>query len=346
MANAAPDPLPPPIRLFQLGIGHYVSRALDLAARLGVADLLADGPRGVAELASRCEADPAAIRRVLRLLVATGVFSEDDSGRFGLLPMGDLLRSDVEGSMRSAVQLFAGREIQDSWAELEYCVRTGQPAFRKDDPDADAFDGMQANPEQAAVFDEAMATFTRRQAVVLAAACDFSRFGTIADVGGGNGALLLGILGAHPEPRGIVFDLPTATERAKREIARAGLAARCQAIAGDFFDSVVGGADAYLLKHVIHDWDDERATRILANCRAAMGPDGTLLLVEGVYPDRIDTSLACRGAAANDVNMLVCTGGRQRSEGEFRELFAASGFRMTGITPTLANVSVIEGRPA
>jgi len=233
MANAAPDPLPPPIRLFQLGIGHYVSRALDLAARLGVADLLADGPRGVAELASRCEADPAALRRVLRLLVATGVFSEDDSGRFGLLPMGDLLRSDVEGSMRSAVQLFAGREIQDSWAELEYCVRTGQPAFRKDDPDADAFDGMQANPEQAAVFDEAMATFTRRQAVVLAAACDFSRFGTIADVGGGNGALLLGILGAHPEPRGIVFDLPTATERAKREIARAGLAARCQAIAGD-----------------------------------------------------------------------------------------------------------------
>jgi hypothetical protein len=247
--------------------------------------------------------------------------------------------------MRSAVRLFAGVDIQDSWKELEYCVRTGQPAFRKNSPDADAFSDMAAKPEMAAVFDEAMAAFTQRTAIAVAAAYDFSRFGTIADIGGGNGALLLGILSAHRAPKGIVFDQPAAIARARREIDRAGMASRCDAVSGSFFEAVPSGADAYLLKHVIHDWDDEQATAILGRCRAAMNDDGTLLLVEGVYPERIDRSLGSRGAAANDVNMLVVTGGRQRSEREFRELYAAAGFRLTRIVPTPANVSVIEGRP-
>src|SRR6185503_3348340 len=170
--------------------------------------------------------------------------------------------------------------IQDSWKELEYCVRTGQPAFRKTSPDADPFSSMATDPERAAVFDEAMAAFTHRTAIAVAAAYDFSRFGTIADIGGGNGALLLGILRAHRAPKGIVFDQPAAAERARREIERAGMASRCDAVGGNFFEAVPPGADAYLLKHVIHDWDDERATAILGRCRSAIADDGKLLLVE------------------------------------------------------------------
>lgn len=337
--------LPPPIALYQLGIGHYVSRALDLAARLGIADLLRDGPKSAEALATSVDADAAALRRVLRLLVSVGVFDEDESSQFALNEMGTLLRSDVEDSMRSAVRLFAGPDIQDSWKELEYCVRTGEPAFRKDSPDTTAFDFMARNPEQAAVFDEAMAAFTRRTAMVVAAMYDFSRFGTIVDIGGGNGALLLGILKAHAEPKGIVFDMPTAAERARKEIDREGMASRCDVASGDFFESVPSGADLYLSKHVIHDWDDEKAAAILRRCRAAMSDDARLMLVEGVYPEQVDRSLASRGAAANDVNMLVVSGGRQRSEREFRELFAASGFRLANITPTPANVCLIEGEP-
>src|SRR5262245_59199656 len=219
--HATAAALPPPSALYQLAIGHYVSRALDLAARLGLADLLRDAPRSAAELAGESGTNESALNRVLHLLVSVGVFAEDDAGRFSLTPTGELLRSDVEGSMRSAVRLFAGVDIQDSWKELEYCVRTGQPAFRKTSPDGDPFTSMAAKPEQAAVFDEAMAAFTHRTAVAVAAAYDFSRFGTIADIGGGNGALLIGILKAHREPKGIVFDLPAAIERARREITRA-----------------------------------------------------------------------------------------------------------------------------
>jgi hypothetical protein len=191
-----------------------------------------------------------------------------------------------------------------------------------------------------------MATFAPLTAAAVASAYDFSAFGTLADVGGGNGALLIGILQANPGLRGIVFDLPHAAEKARRKVADAGLADRCAVQAGSFFDGVPPGADAYLLKHVIHDWDDERASAILRACRAALPPHGKVLVVEGVYPPRVDASLESRGAAANDVNMLVCTGGRQRSEAEFAALFAASGLRLARVVPTPAPVRVVEGEPA
>jgi SAM-dependent methyltransferase len=343
MSAAKPPALPPGILLYQMAIGHYVSRALDLAARLGVADLLAGGPRPAAELAAKTETDAAALRRVLRLLVSVGVFSEDERGDFALSPLGELLRSDVQGSARASVMLFAGIGIQDSWKELEYCVRTGQPAFRKTSPDADAFSGM--TPEETKNFDAAMATFAPATSAAMAAAYDFSQFGTVMDVGGGNGAILVGLLGANPSLRGIVFDRAGAAERAREKLAAAGLSARCQVAAGDFFQAVPEGADAYLLKHVIHDWNDEQAAAILRNCRRAMKPGAKLLIAEGVYPPRIDGSLECRGAAANDVNMLVVSGGRQRSEDEFRSLYRAAGFELTKIVPTAARLSLIEGAP-
>jgi SAM-dependent methyltransferase len=342
---AADTAMPPGLVLYQLSIGHYVSRALHLAAKLGIADLLKDGARSAAELAKATETNPAALGRVLRLLASVGLFTEQD-GRFALEPLGDLLRSDAPGSMQAMVMLFAGPRIQDGWKELEYCVRTGEPAFRRHSPDGDAFDQISRDPEQAAVFDKAMATFAPQTAAAVAAAYDFSKLGQLADVGGGNGALMIGILRANPHLRGLVFDLPHAAEKAKEQVASVGLADRCEVVSGSFFESVPRGADAYLLKHVIHDWNDERAAAILSNCRKAMAPNGKLLIVEGVYPAVIDRSLASRGAAANDVNMLVCTGGRQRSEAEFRELYAAAGFRLTRIVPTMAPVCVIEGEPA
>jgi SAM-dependent methyltransferase len=223
-------------------------------------------------------------------------------------------------------------------------VRTGQPAFRKHAPDGDAFSSM--DPEQQQVFDAAMATFAPQTAAAIAAAYDFSPFGTVLDVGGGNGALLIGILGAHPRLRGSVFDRPQVADGARSRLAEAGLAARCQFVAGDFFASVPEGADAYLVKHVIHDWNDEQALRILRNIRRAMRPGARLLVAEGVYPPRIDGSLASRGAAANDVNMLVATGGRQRSEDEFRSLYDAAGFTLTKLVPTASPaVCLIEGVP-
>jgi SAM-dependent methyltransferase len=342
MANQ-PQQVPPTVALYQLSIGHYVSRALHLAAKLKIADLLAKAPCDAAELAGQTDTDPAALRRVLRLLASVGVFAETASGAFELAPLGSALRSDVPGSSRALVLLFAGIGIQDSWKELEYCVRTGNPAFRKHSPEGDAFSHF--DEEQAKIFDEAMATFAPQTSAAIAAAYDFSALGTLMDVGGGNGALLTGILTAFPRLRGIVFDRPEVAERARRKIAEAGLEARCKVVAGDFFQSLPEGADACLIKHVIHDWNDEQSVAILRNCRRALGPKGRVLIAEGVYPPRIDTSPESRGAAANDVNMLVATGGRQRSEAEFRALYAAAGFELTRIIPTQSGVSLVEGVP-
>lgn len=338
-----PPALPPGVVLYQMAVGHYVSRALHLAAKLGLADLLVGGARDADALAAATETHAPSLRRVLRLLASVGVFEEGEDGRFALTPLGDALRSDVPFSSRASVMLFAGVGIQDSWKELEYCVRTGQPAFRKDSPDGDAFSHM--DPEQTKIFDDAMATFAPATAAAIAAAYDFSKVGTLVDVGGGNGALLIGILGAHPHLRGVVFDRSEPAERARKKVHEAGLESRCEVIAGDFFSSVPAGGDAYLLKHVIHDWPDEQATAILRNCRAVIQPGGRLLIAEGIYPPRIDRSLESRGAAANDVNMLVVAGGRQRSEAEFRSLYEGAGFALTRSIETPARLSLIEGVP-
>jgi len=345
MSESAERPaMPPQMLLYQMAIGHYLSRALHVIAKLGVADLLSAGARGVEELAKATETHPPSLRRVMRLLASVGVFEEKEDGGFALTALGECLRADVPGSSRAMVLLFAGIGIQDSWKDLEWCVRTGEPAYRKRGA-ADAFAEMAKDPAQAANFDAAMADFTKMTAVAVAAAYDFTPLRTLVDVGGGNGALLLGILKAYAHLQGVVADRPDVVERAKKEIAASGLGARCRAVAIDFFREVPGGADAYVLKHVIHDWDDERARTILANCRRVVPPNGRLLLVEGVYPPRIDGSPESRGAAANDVNMLVSTGGRQRSEAEFRSLYSAAGFRLTRIVPTPARASVIEGVP-
>ena len=340
---ASTPTLPPPFALYRMVTGYYLSRALHAAATLGVADLLAAGPRHHRELAAATGTHAPALNRMLRLLASAGVFTEDDGGRFALTPMGEFLRAGVPGSMRAAVLLFGGT-TQDVWGDLLHSVRTGEPAFPRRFG-VDSFTYLAQHPEEAANFDAAMADFTRHIAAAVAATYDFSALGTVVDVGGGNGALLAGILQATPGPRGIVFDLPHVAERARAHLEALGLSARCATAGGDFFRAVPPDGDAYLLKHVLHDWDDARAAEILRACHRAMAPAARLLIVEGIYPARIDESDASRGAAANDVNMLVCTGGRQRSEAEFRALLGAAGFALTRIVPTPAGIGIIEGRP-
>jgi SAM-dependent methyltransferase len=332
--------LPPLATLYQIGTGHYFSRALGLAVKLGIAELLKDGPRDAADLAKATRTHAPSLRRMLRLLASVGVFEERENGSFALTPVGEALRPDVPGSARALVMLFAGDRVHENWAELEHCIRTGEPVFRKRGLD-DPFAGR--TPEEEANFDAAMADATRLTAVAVAVAYDFASLQKVIDAGGGNGALLIGILEAHPQLRGVVFDRPGAVERARKEIAAHRLAERCEAVSGDFFEEVPRGADAILMKHVIHDWNDEDSLTILRNCHRALGDKGKVLIVEGVYPARIEPSLEGRGAAANDVNMLVNTGGRPRSEAEFRALYATAGFELTRIVPTPAPFSVIEG---
>jgi O-methyltransferase domain len=333
--------LPPPFALFRMVTAYYVSRAVHVAAKLGIADLLAEGPRGHDELAKATGTHADSLRRVLGLLASAGVFSEEEDGRFALTPIGACLRSDAPGSMRATALLFGGI-TQQAWGDLRHSVETGEPAFRRVFG-MDSFDYIAQHPDEAANFDAAMAGFTRRVAVAVAEAYDFSPFRRIVDVGGGNGALLAGILSANPTLAGVIFDLPHVAARAGEQTRELGLEGRCEIVGGDFFKEVPSGGDAYLLKHVIHDWNDDRAVDILKSCRRAMGAEARLLIIEGVYPPRIDQSDESRGAAANDVNMLVCTGGRQRSEAEFRRIYDAAGFRLTRMVPTQAPVKVIEG---
>lgn len=341
----SPAALPAPMVIYRLSVGHYHSRALALAVKLDVADHIAAGRRSVEDLAGATRTQPQALRRVLRLLVSVGVFREDDAGDFALTDAGQVLRSGVPGSMKALVATFAGPPIQESWRELEHCVRTGQPAFKKDDPNADWLGTFCADPETAASFDEAMAIGTAMVAPAVASTYDFSSFDTIVDIGGGNGALLGTILSAHPKLRGTLFERSDVIERARAAFVSSPLQSRISFSPGNFFEVVPEGLDAYLFKHVIHDWDDTDAVAILKVCRRAMPAHARLLIVEGIYPRRIEASLEAQGATANDVNMLVCTGGRQRSEAEFRELLEAASFQLTRILPASMNACVIEGTP-
>ena len=336
--------MPPPIALFRMISGFYVSRAIHVMARLGIGDFLADGPVHAEELAKHTKTHAPSLKRVLRLLVTAGVVTEDEDGWFGLTAIGECLRTGVPGSMRAVALLFGG-VTERAWGDLLFSVETGKPAFHRVFG-KDSFAYFAEHPEEAANFDTAMSTFTAPIAAVVAATYDFAGVRHVVDVGGGNGALLAGLLKAHPQLNGTLFDLPDVVERARPFLRELGLADRCDAVGGDFFAHVPAGGDAYLLKHVIHDWNDDRAVAILQICRKAMPPTARLLVVEGVYPPRIDQSEASRGAAANDVNMFVCTGGRQRLEAEFRRLYEAAGFSLSRIIGTdLPYSCIIEGMP-
>jgi hypothetical protein len=334
------DSQTPQAKINEMVTGYWISQALYVAAKLDLADLLIPGPRSADELAQATKSHAPSVYRLLRALASVGVFAEDGQGRFSLTPLAECLRSDVRASQR-ALAIMSGEEHYRAWGELLYSVQTGKTAFDKL-YGMPIFAFLAQNPDQAKIFDAAMVGVHGRETAAMLDAYEFSGVGTLADLGGGNGSLLTTVLKKYPGMQGILFDLPGVTERAKANLQAAGLADRCKVIGGNFFESAPGGADAYLMRHIIHDWDDERSTKILQNVHRAMGKEGRLLVVEGVIPPGDDPSFS----KLLDLTMLVIPGGKERTEDEYRKLYEAGGFHITRIVPTMAEVSVIEGKKA
>lgn len=322
-------------------VGYRLSQALYVAAKLGIADMLAEGPRRVEDLARAAGAHPPSLYRVMRLLASEGVFEELNEAQFALTALAEPLRSDAPDSLRARA-IFDGEEWNwHPWGNLLHSTKTGSSAFDHTYGKA-VFDYFKDTPEAASSFDSLMAEQTRPWAQSVVDAYDFSNIGTLVDVGGGYGALLTAILTANSHLKGVLVDLPHVVAGAQPKLEDSGLADRCETVAGDFFHSVPEGGDAYILKHVLHDWDDERCVTILKNCRVAIANEGRLLVVEiliasGNEPDY---------GKYLDLNMLVLTKGRERTEQQYRTLFEAAGFKLSHVQQTSSELSIIEGKPA
>jgi O-methyltransferase/methyltransferase family protein len=318
----------------QLIRGYWTTQAIFVAAELGIADLLADGPKDPNELGKATGVKGDMLYRVLRALASIGIFAEDSEGRFMLTPLAETLRDD--SGQRAYARLHGG-ELYRSWSKLLDAVRSGKAGF-VEAFGMPAFEYFSKNTERGAVFDKAMTGHHGTEADPMMDAYDFSGFQNLVDVGGGNGSLLTAILKRHSQMRGILFDLPAVVERARSSIVSSGLQERCQVVGGSFLDAVPPGGDAYLLRHVLHDWRDEDSATILRRCWDAMKPDGKVLVVEIVVPAGNDPSFA----KWMDL-MMVTYGGKERSEKQYRELFAQADLRLTRVVPTGAGISVIEG---
>lgn len=343
MADDVPgraDGPPPPVTLLQMMTGYWVSQALYVVAKLGVADRLAGGSVRCEDLAAAVSADAPALYRVLRALASVGVFTEVTPGTFALTPLADLLRGDAPGSMRALAIMYAEEQYR-AWADLLHSVRTGAPAFPHQFG-TDYFAYLAAHPEADRVFNAAMTGWTTQLAAAVAHAYDFSPFGTVIDVGGSYGTLLAAILRRHPRARGILFDQPHVAAAAAEHLAAAGIADRCTAVGGDFFVAVPPGGDAYVLAQILHDWDDERSVAILRQCRRAMPDHGKLLVVELVLPAGEQPFLG----KWLDLHMLVLLGARERTAAQYDALFQAAGFRLARVVPTPPGPSVVEAVPA
>jgi SAM-dependent methyltransferase len=321
--------------LNQMMVGAWITQGIYVAAELGIADLLTDDPLSIEELAKRAGAHPDSLYRVLRALASIGIFSEDAQRRFSLTPMAECLRSDSP-DMQRAFAIMSGSEFYQTWGNLLHSARTGEQGFRKA-YGATWFEYMTQHPDRHAIYDAAMTGVHGPETQPVLDAYDFSCFQTVTDVGGGNGSALAAILERHPRVEGILFDLPGVAERAWSSLATAGVSQRCQVVGGDFFDSVPA-ADAYVLRHVIHDWEDDEAVVILRNCRKSLRPGGKVLVIETVLPMGNQPSFG----KWLDLMMLL-VGGRERTEDQYRKLFTAAGLQLSRVVPTAHEVSVIEG---
>lgn len=331
----------PQAALMQMAMGGVVSKVLYLAAKIGLADHLASGPRTATELAGSVGARPDTLHRVLRTLAMLGVVTEGQGQRFALTPIGEALKSDAPGAARAGVLLLAGSFASLSYEHLEHSLQTGEPGFQKAFG-APLFEYLAHHPEDARVFNDAMIGFHGAEPPAVAASYDFASLETVVDVGGGTGNLLATILAHHPRPRGVLYDLAHVVEQAPALLAERGVSARVRLEAGDFFSAVPAGADAYLLSHILHDWSEAQCLTILGNCRKAMKPSSRLLIVEMVLPP----GDAPHPGKLLDIVMLAIPGGRERTEGEYAALLAKAGFRLARVVPTASAVSVVEALPA
>jgi SAM-dependent methyltransferase len=325
--------------LVELIAGKWVSQAISVASDLGIADMLREGPRSAAEIAETAGASEDAVFRLLRALASVGLLSSEPGRRFALTESGNYLRSDVASSLRGWARFVGHATTWRAWGELAYSIRTGKPAFDHVFG-APIFDYLGKHADAAEILNGAMTSSSSIDADAVVKAYDFSSIPVLVDVGGGHGLLLATLLKANPQMRGILFELPHAIEGATARLQREGVADQCSLVAGDFFRSVPEGGDAYVLKLIIHDWDNTRAGQILRNCHRAMRPGARLILVERVLRSGDEPDYA----KLVDLEMLVLTaGGRERTEAEFRELYTKAGFELTKIVPMATPKSVIEG---
>jgi SAM-dependent methyltransferase len=325
---------PPP--LFQLASGYWISQAIYVAAKLGIADILKDGPKSSSEIALASRADENSVSRLMRALCAVGVFRAERAGTFTITALGKPLRSRIPGSLRAMV-ITLGESHYAAWAHLLESVKTGAAAF----PHAfgtQMFDYLGQDLEAGGTFNRAMTEYAAMSSCAALLSYDFSGIRSIVDVGGGFGKLLTRILRMYPAMQGTLFDMPSVIAAAQEKLKADPSRKRCTLVPGSFLDFVPPGADAYLMSSVIHDWDDEQAARILRNCRRSMRPHGRVLLLEFIVPPGEQVSYS----KVLDLNMLVMNGGRERTAIEFRQLFNAAGLRMTRIIPTLSPLNVLE----
>ncbi|MBV9210981.1 MAG: methyltransferase [Acidobacteria bacterium] len=341
-APAQMPSVPPQLALARMMTGYAVGQLIYVAARLGLADLLKDGAQSVDELARRTETDRDALYRVMRGLVAVGVLTEKEDAGFELTAIGQCLCKGAPGSMSEMA--LCSDESYFVWGHLLHTVQTGETAFNHL-YDMDRYQYLRQHPEAAAKFHAAMSGLSAQVAQAVLMLYDLSGFELVIDVGGGSGTLLMTLLRAHPKLRGILFDQPAVVEEAGEEFTKEPIAGRGEVVAGDFLASVPAGGDAYLLSHVLHNWDDENCLRILRNCRAAMKQQSKLLVIEIVLPARLSQSPMTYPLVMTDLQMLVMTGGRERTEPEFRALLREAGFELRRVIQTRGLDSLIECVP-
>jgi hypothetical protein len=332
---------PPQVVMLNLIYGHWLSRLVSVAAELRLADLLKAGPRTVDALAKEAGVRAPALYRVLRALASIGVFAETSGLRFKLTPLAATLQTGIPGSVRACAIAENKKWAWDAWQQLLHGVKTGASPFQKAHG-MPLFEYLEQHPEDLQLFGEYMTSVSAPESPAIARGYKFSEFRTLVDVAGGHGSMLAAILKANPKLNGVLFDLPSVIARAAKDqhVTANGIAKRCTLEAGDIFESVPKGGDAYIMKHILHDWDDEHSVKILANCRAAMNEKGKVLVVDNVIAPGNDPALG----KLLDIAMLTYTkGGRERTKAELAELFKQAGLKLTKVVPTKCPLSIVEG---
>ncbi len=332
--------LPASLALLDVVQGSIVTQAIYVAAELKIAEALHAKPLSAAEIAEAVGAAPDATHRLLRLLASYSIFTERSDGRFAMTPMADALRADAPNSLRSLAVLMGYHKHWEEWAHLVESVRTGEPSLPKL-RGMSAFEHLQADPEYGAVFMGGMANLSDLETGPILTAYDFSGFKTLVDVGGGRGGLLAAILRQATETRGILFDARAAEAGAAEFLAAQGVADRCVIERGGLFDPIPEGADAYMLKHIVHDWPEAKVLEILKNVRDAISDDGRLLLMEFVPPSADER----HPAKWVDLWLMLLVGGKERTSEQYADILSAAGFQLERVTPTAAPISIIQARP-
>jgi hypothetical protein len=329
------------VNILELLTGAWTAQALYVAVKLGIPDELAKGPLSADEVARRVGADPGAVHRLMRALASRGVLRHRRNHTFTLTSIGKALRTGTPGSVRDFA-LFLGHPLRwEDWGNLLYSVQTGKPSVDKL-RGMGFFEYVETDDDLAAAFNNAMTAGSEFAIYAVLAAYDFTGFRRIIDVGGGHGRLLSMILAKANAARGVLYDLPAVVDGAGPELTKAGVAAQCEVLGGSFFDSVPNGGDAYLMKAILHDWDDDDAVKILTNIRSAIAPDGKLLLLESVLPERSSSDIGL----LIDLEMLVAVGGKERTHAEWANLLGRAGFRLNKVVHTATPVSIVEAVPA